>query len=195
MAAKPLPAPELLRQLLRYDPDTGKLFWRNRCLELFSDGKQSAEHNCSIWNARYANSPALNCLDGDGYCHGRILGERYEAHRIIWAMNYGDPHNFEIDHINGKRSDNRLENLRLVTRAENNRNMRLRKDSPHGLTGIKQHNNGRWRAVISFERKRIHLGYYPTREEAVAARKKAEVEFGFHINHGSSYHRDNVKRC
>lgn len=117
MASKPLPSPEVLRQLLRYEPDTGKLFWLHRAADLFPS-KSAAKS----WNARFAGAEALATDNGQGYLAGRINGRPLKAHRVVWAISYGEWPIGEIDHINGNPGDNRIANLRAVGRTENTRN-------------------------------------------------------------------------
>lgn len=94
-----------LRQLVEYDPETGSLIWKQR------DG------NARL-NSKLAGKPAFAQLS-DGYLTGRIKGKNYKAHRIAWAVAYGEWPQGQIDHINGDRSDNRLPNLRVVSNSEN----------------------------------------------------------------------------
>jgi hypothetical protein len=91
-------------------------------------------------------------------------------------MVYGeDPGEKRIDHINGKKWDNRIENLRLATCAENNRNQKRRRNNRSGYKGV--YYGGRaWKARIVFDGKTIQLGRYKTRQEAHAAYCKAATE-------------------
>ena len=185
MAFKALPPSEVLRQLLRYEAGTGKLFWRTRPALFFRDAGHSAEHSCNRWNATYAGKEAFTEVSAKGYRRGVILGEGYAAHRIIWSIAYGSPPAGEIDHINGNKTDNRLENLRDVTRLENSRNARLSRSNKSGCPGVSwDKRERRWVARIRIGEKRLGLGYFLTLEEAIARRKLADAEFGFHQNHG-----------
>ena len=90
--------------------------------------------------------------------HGMINSKPYKAHRVIWKMVYGsDPH--YIDHINGDRTDNRISNLRSVTKAQNNRNKRLRSDNKSGVTGVHWYNpRNKWRVDVRYNGKTKHIG-------------------------------------
>lgn len=78
---------------------------------------------------------ALDTLDGYWKIHG--LGSHYKVHRIVWFMHHGKiPKEFNIDHINGNRQDNRIENLRLVTKELNARNRRMSKNNTSGYNGV-----------------------------------------------------------
>jgi len=190
MAKKPLPSPEVLRQLLRYEPETGKLFWKERGPEWFSDGRRAAKDNAATWNARYSGVEALTAVSGEGYNQGALLGGRYFAHRVIMAMVYGETPE-QVDHINGNRQDNRLANLRGVTRQQNQQNKQRLKNNKSGCTGVAWHQvSGKWRSEIKVNNQSLHLGSFYNFDDAVAARKKAEKEHGFHANHG----RDAVER-
>ena len=179
MAAKALPSQEVLRQLLDYNPDTGALTWRRRGVEWFTDGnRQKAQHFAARWNSAYAGREALASISA-GYKTGTMFGLTWSAHRIIWRLVYGtEPDN--IDHINGQTTDNRLQNLRSITKAENARNHKTRKDNASGMVGIHIARSGRWIA----QAKGKYIGCFDTLEAALAARKQAEREFGFHENHG-----------
>jgi hypothetical protein len=92
---------------------------------------------------------------------------------------------FVVDHINGNRLDNRRNNLRVVSIANNSRNRNRSKRNKSGVTGVYlfRDTNGKrtekWRACISVKGKYIGLGLYATIEEAVDARRKAEKKYGF----------------
>lgn len=91
----------------------------------------------------------------------------------------------DIDHINGDPSDNRFVNLRNVSHQDNGRNMKLNKASTSGCPGVgfdKRRNV--WCARIHLNYRNKFLGQFKSFDEAVAARRAAEVEFGFHENHG-----------
>ena len=84
----------------------------------------------------------------------------------------------ELDHINGAKDDNRIENLRLITHSENSVNTRRKRNNTSGHAGVfwnKQIN--KWVASIRVHPKRINLGNFDTKEEAVAARKTAEEKY------------------
>jgi hypothetical protein len=169
MAAKALPSQEVLRQLLDYDPTTGLLTWRRR------DGQKR-------WNTLYAGKPAF-ATKVHGYMTGRLFGENVRAHRVLWALHFGQDPNGQIDHINGQKSDNRIENLRLTDAGGNARNRPLRKDNRTGHSGVRPH-RGKYRVNIRFNGELTHLGTFEDLETAVAVRKKAERAMGFHENHG-----------
>ncbi|MFD2248971.1 hypothetical protein [Pseudochelatococcus lubricantis] len=91
----------------------------------------------------------------------------------------------EIDHVNGIRSDNRFNNLRNVDHAANTRNVALHSSNTSGVIGVSwAKRECRWRASIKANNRERHIGYFRDFEDAVAARKAAERQFGFHKNHG-----------
>lgn len=184
MAAKPLPSQNILLQLLRYEPKTGKLYWRKRPVSWFEDGKQTATWNANIWNGKNAGNEAFVNRLTHGHRYASIGKRKFLAHRVIWKMVHDEDAN-DIDHINGDPSDNRLENLRNVPHIDNGRNMKRRKNNTSGHNGIswsKQHK--KWCASIHIEYRKKHVGLFDNIEDAVAARKAAEAKHGFHENHG-----------
>lgn len=176
--AKRLLSVETLHSLLIYDAGSGTLFWKRRPREVFA-----TDHSFKVWNTRYAGKPAFHCINGDGYRMGAALGMTGKAHRVIWAIMTGAWPTGEIDHINGVRHDNRWENLRSVTQAENLKNKRRRSDNISGFNGVTPYKKA-WRARVSIGGRPILLGYYRTIEEAAAAREEANARLGFHPNHG-----------
>tara|TARA_R110000787_G_C13248677_1_gene429137 strand:- start:202 stop:756 length:555 start_codon:yes stop_codon:yes gene_type:complete len=171
--------PKMLRKLLDYNPETGELTWKERTADMFAqDGQMKS------WNTRWAGKPAFTADNGNGYLCGSISGISYRAHRVAWAMCHGKWPD-EIDHINGIRRDNRIFNLRSVTRTENNRNAARRKDNASGCVGVSwEQSRGKWLAHIKVNKKNINLGRFSEKSEAIAARQAAEVKYGFHENHG-----------
>ena len=184
MASKALPSPEVLRQLLRYEPETGKLFWLPRGPEWFRDNyRMKAEHFCKRWNNAYSGKEA-------GYHHGRgylslnILNEKHKAHRVAWAIYHGYWPNGHIDHINHQASDNRIVNLRDVTQAENNKNRPPQSNSCTFVGVYKHQSCNRWVASIGHQGKQVYLGLFACVGLAIKARRDAERRFGFHAGHG-----------
>lgn len=186
MAKKPLPTPEQLRQLLDYDPDTGALTWRVRTPDMFAPNSRSADHRCSNWNSRFAGKSAFQSVRTNGYLYGTVLDRCFQAHRVIWAMTKGKWPLHDIDHINHDRADNRIVNLREVTRSDNLRNISLRSNNSSGVNGVYWNKaRSKWQAYIRHGGKARHLGLFKTLDEAKAARLSANRKFGYHENHGS----------
>lgn len=122
----------------------------------------------------------------NGYVCVNLNKKRHLAHRIIWELHNGKiPDGYEIDHINHIRNDNRIENLRLVTRKENGRNIPLHRNNKSGVSGVCWNKKySRWYAQIKVNGKMLFLGSFIGIDEAIKARKEAEVKYGFHENHG-----------
>lgn len=104
--------------------------------------------------------------NGDGYCKVRFKGGLISYHRIIWVLLNGDvPEGTQIDHIDGNRVNNSIDNLRLVTNRENSQNrVRHRKGR---LVGCSYHKlTNKWRAYTVIGSKQRHLGLFNTEQEA-----------------------------
>lgn len=184
MAAKALPAQDVLIQLLSYNPETGELRWKERSVEWFeASATRAASHIMALWNARYAGKEALNCISGNGYREGPLLNQRVKSHRVIWKMVTGkDPD--QVDHVDGDRANNRWNNLRDVDQSQNQKNTRRRRDNTTGVVGVYRYPFERRLPTWAAKLGDAHLGYFTSFDEAVAARKAAEREHGFHPNHG-----------
>lgn len=111
----------------------------------------------------------------NGYALHNVPGRTSQVrmHRVIMDA----PDDKQIDHINGDKLDNRRENLRLATNAENQRNTKRRSDNTSGYKGVWQITNGRWRARLAVDGRDIHLGYFDTAEEAAAVRDVAALKY------------------
>ena len=116
-----------------------------------------------------------------GYRTVKIKNKNYQVHRIIWEMfNNPIPDGFEIDHINRNRDDNKLENLRLCTRSQQISNTGLFKTNQTGFRGVSwREDTQKYRSLIYFNGKGIHLGYFKDIKEAgLAYNQKARELFG-----------------
>ena len=148
---------EQLRSILDYNPDTG-IFTR----------KVSTSNRVKV-------GAAAGSVNGQGYLNIKVQSRLYKAHRLAWLYVNGAWPKDQIDHINRNRSDNRISNLRDVSRKQNGQNAGKRSDNKSGHPGVcwnKQ--RSKWEARIKHNNKQIHLGYYSTIEEALSARKAAE---------------------
>jgi len=168
-----------LKEALQYHPPTGIFVWRTRPLSHFSS--LSA---CTTTNAKYAGKLAGNSHHS-GYSYIQIQNKLYAAHRLAWLyVNGADPED-QIDHINGVRDDNKAANLRVVSHSDNGKNQRMKSNNTSGQTGVCWYRaSKKWIAQIRVDGKSKHLGYFDDFGDAVAARKDAEKEAGFHPNHG-----------
>lgn len=181
MATKPLLAPAMVRNLIDYHPNTGRMFWKERPREMFP-----TDRAWRWWNNRYAGTEAATAETPDGYRQVKIFNKSYCAHRVAWAAFYG-AWPVIIDHKNGNPSDNRIKNLRSCSRAVNQLNQKLHKTNVSGHAGVYWlKTQQKWLASIRYNNKQIHIGYYEKFEEACEARKEAEKRYGFYKRHGKS---------
>lgn len=176
--------PAVLRELVEYDPMTGKFRWKERPARFFKKPSHRA-----MWNKQHAGREAFCVRDQDGRLRGTIFRQQYLSHRVAWAMTYGEWPQFEIDHINGDNSDNRIANLRDVDGATNKMNLRPQRGSFSGHPGVYFMKGDRrwkpWVTVINVPGgPRKFLGCYRTREEAIEVRRAAQADLGYHPNHG-----------
>lgn len=176
---KPLPSQEELLALLRYERETGKLFWRERSRSMFT-----SDRIWRAWNSRCADAEAFTATTAAGYRLGAINGALFYAHRVIIKMLYGVDAP-EVDHERGNRSDNRDGSISPANRQKNGKNTARRSDNTSGVTGVFwATRDRRWVAKICIDQKSVNLGHFVNKEHAVAARKVAEAKYGFHPNHG-----------
>tara|TARA_R110002051_G_scaffold302224_1_gene370545 strand:- start:15 stop:581 length:567 start_codon:yes stop_codon:yes gene_type:complete len=185
MADAQLPTPTELRQLLRYEPETGKLFWRRRAPKDVVPSIHKNVASVNRWNSLFADKEALTAIHSDGYRVGHVANFNMSAHRVAFAI-FHDAWPEVIDHINGDPGDNRISNLRSVSWAENARNKAINCENTSGYTGVGRctDNSGKWRATIKVDGKNLEIGRFPTREEAAKAYAAAKSSHGYHKNHG-----------
>ena len=135
---------ELLVEALRYEPETGKLFWLPRASDVFGSPASRVR-----WNGHYAGAEALTYKTDRGYLRGNIFGTLYRAHRVAWAIHFAEWPASEIDHRDGDRANNKIANLREATRSENLANRRSRVGTSSKYLGV-YHDiaQNRWTAAI-----------------------------------------------
>lgn len=181
MTKQNLPPIDYLRKRLDYDARTGQLVWRSATPCDWLTPKA-----CAIINTKYAGKVAATAINGWGYRITAIQGTGFLAHRVIWAIYYGDWPDAEIDHIDGDKLNNRIENLRSVDGVTNRRNMPIQKNNTSGHAGVTRRGQ-KWVARIGSGRRgsRVHLGVFETKDEAVAARGKALKQYGYTERHGT----------
>lgn len=175
--AKTVPI-ELLNEIVHYDPLLGTLKWKQRGAHLFK-----RKCDADKWNNQYADSAAFKTKGTNGYLYGLIYNKYFYAHRIAWAIHYGEWPENHIDHINGNKHDNRISNLRLATSSQNAMNCKVHRDSKTKAKGVIMV-DGKFSAKIFVNGKGVHLGRFNSLEEASAAYKAASDkyhgEFGRH---------------
>lgn len=116
-------------------------------------------------------------VNDNGYIRVYVDGRPYSAHRLIWLMVYGDWAK-EIDHVNGIKSDNRIENLRSVTRSQNRMNVGAYSSNKLGIRGVSwSKTNKKWKAQIQKDGKKIGIGYFSSIDEAKEAYIKAAYKY------------------
>lgn len=164
---------ETIAKALKYFPETGELQWLSR------DGY---DRQARFWNTKYAGKPAITATDNRGYKSGKLCGKYLSGHIAAVAIMTGKIPEGEVDHINGNRSDNRWENLRVVSRSENQRNKRQHVNNTSGVTGVHFDVKSRkWRAKIG---NRV-IGFFNEFANAALARAlSVELEGGYTERHG-----------
>jgi hypothetical protein len=143
MNIKELPSKEVLHDLFYYK--NGNLFHKK------SQSKGKADH-------------VVGWIEKNGYSATNVKGVRYRVHRLIYQFHHGCCPNF-IDHIDGNKQNNNIENLRPATMSENNQNTKEKNTNKLGVKGVCME-RGKYKANIKINGKSKHLGYFYTLEEA-----------------------------
>ncbi len=148
-----------LRLALDFNPNTGIFRW--------------AEKRANIQIGDVAG-----CVNAKGYMYVGLGGKLYRANRLAWLYVHGTQPTGQVDHINGDRIDNRIDNLRDVTGTINQRNrLRGNRGSSSRLLGVSWHpGTSKWRSQISINRQTRHLGLFDTETAAHAAYLDAKAK-------------------
>ena len=146
-----------LKEILDYNPETG----------VFTN---------KINRKKSKMGKIVGIYDKDKYLRITLNCKNYIAHRLAWLYNYGEWPKGQIDHINGVKDDNRIENLRVVNSRQNHHNLQEHRNGK--LVGCSYRKNiKKWRAKIKINYKSICLGHFDTEEQAHEAYLKKLKEF------------------
>ena len=148
-----------LRSLFTYDPATGVLRWK-------VDRSHNARAGAEVGHA------------SGRYRRVSVEDKSYQVHRIAFALMTGRWPKDQLDHINRVKTDNRWENLREATNQENQRNRDRQSNNTSGHSGVVWHSRDqRWHANVKVSGKRIHLGSFKSRDDAINARLAGEAKY------------------
>ncbi|MEM8661902.1 MAG: HNH endonuclease signature motif containing protein [Pseudomonadota bacterium] len=164
-----------VRECFDYEPDTGRLIWRERPASHFVN--KGAQVRC---NKAYAGTEAGTICKTSGYRVTSIKGKSITVHRVVWLLQTGSWPADQIDHIDRDKANNRWENLRAVDQLTNQKNRPISRNNKSGKTGASwSPKNNRWRASICANGRRVYLGLHKNKADAIAARVAAEKQYGF----------------
>lgn len=133
------------------------------------------------------DQPLVKSPNNQGYQTITVRCKSYKVHRLAWFFERGEWLNNDqhIDHINGIRSDNRIENLRIVTQRENSRNLSRLPTNTSGITGVAwEGRRSGWIAYINNDNGEQERLYTKDFLEACCWRKSKEIKYNYHENHG-----------
>jgi len=173
---------ERLLKILDYNHVSGVFTWKARDRSYFK-----FIHHFVSWNKRFSGKTAGVKISKKNkiYIKLNIDGVNLYAHRIAWAIFYGEWPELELDHINGNSEDNSISNLRHVSRLENCRNVSTQKNSFSGYCGVNWHSIAKkWRARVKICGVEYYIGLFDDPEIAAKAIKEKRDSMGFHNNHG-----------
>jgi hypothetical protein len=149
-----------LEKVLRYDANTGLLYWTTYIYRIKKPGDLAGHQNSR------------------GYIEIRFDRTTYQAHRLAWYLHTGeDPGTMQVEHIDTNRTNNKIENLRLATALQNSWNTGKKLGTTSQYKGVAFYARyGKWTSQIRVNRKSIHLGYFTDELEAHRAYCLAAVE-------------------
>ena len=151
---------ERLQEILNYNKVTGIFTWKVKKAQNIQIGDDAGS------------------LNSKGYVNIIVDGTNYAAHRLAWLWITGSIPKDQIDHINRIRNDNRAVNLREANNKQNQENVNIRKDNTSGMVGVtwsKEQN--KWTVRIQHDKCRIFIGRFDSLDEAITARKQAELSY------------------
>jgi hypothetical protein len=163
-----------IREIFDYDAQRGFLVWRARSAEDFY-GKHP-HRTCASWNNKNAGKPA-GWVDKFGYVWVRIGVDKVLAHRVVWAFVYGEWPCGALDHKNCIKSDNRAENLRIASPAQNAANRRRQSNNTSGVKGVFWNpRSSKWMVRIKKDGVLMHIGVFDSLDDAALAYEQAAIK-------------------
>jgi hypothetical protein len=148
-----------LQNKFNYDPDTG-IFTRKYTYNKFLEGSQ------------------VGCKDSEGYLIISLTDRCYKAHRLAWLYVYGEFPKYNLDHINGNPSDNRISNLREANESQNGFNRKLNSNNTSGHKGVTfDKKSKKWQAYVTVNKKLKYLGQFESLELAALVAKEARIKY------------------
>lgn len=154
-----------LHELLRYNPATGDFYWK-------------VQTNSRALVGMVAGKNSISGPPNNGYKVINVDKKTYRAHNLVWFYFHGTWPTKVLDHINGNPLDNRIENLRDVTRQQNSWNLqKAKRNSKSGYLGVCwRPTKKKWKAEIRINGKKVWLGHFDTAQEASDAYQRAKKE-------------------
>jgi len=153
---------EQANELFVYCPETGLLTWK------ISRSNKAIVGNEAGWE------------EADGYRRVSVGGKNYRVSVIAFVLSYGYTPEHDVDHVDRVRNNNKLKNLRELTRSCNAKNGKIRVNNTSGVTGVYFDSiKMKWGAQIAENGKKKRLGVFKTLESAVVARRNAEIKNGY----------------
>lgn len=177
-------APIKFEEYVNVDFNSGVLKWKVRPLSLFSSEKSQ-----KTWNTRFSGKECTLKEQGNTYRRISVEGKTYKQHRVIlylYGISWSELEGKEVDHIDGDRNNNSVDNLRIVSRKENARNMKMNKCNKTGVNGVYfDKENNRFRSEIRNLQGNKVRASFSTIDEAAKWREIKELEFGYTKRHGN----------
>lgn len=156
------PTPVYLKECLEYDHKLGTFSWKHR--------KDMSKQ----WNGRFSGKAAFNTTNKVGYKVGTINSKKLLAHRVAWAIHYGEWPEYLIDHIDGNPINNRINNLRNASKSTNGMNRGAQRNNESGVKGVYYDTSrGKWVAQLSSNGKRVLMRRFDSMDDAIKAHQAA----------------------
>ena len=162
MKYRPMPPLEELKEFLDYNPDTGIFTWIKKLCKKIKVGQEAGSKHPK------------------GYISIQFKGQLYLSHRIAYYMYHGvDPLEKMVDHKHNPKTNNKIDNLRLANNAQNQMHrVNLNRNNTSGVIGVYWNKKAKkWYSKIYYHSSQKHLGYFINKEDAIKARREAEIKY------------------